>query len=333
MGIEVESQTSIPHPKGSGLKAVGSAGYVPENMAQAPAGLSRASFPIGTKVVRGPAWCGGRRMYGDQDGGAGNIGTVIELPPQLATKPEHSTRQWVAVRWLRTDVVATYRAGGTGHARIFDVVPWESHAPPGTDASRMVDLCDAYQRRQISRDEFKAALGDTGCPPGLEDNVIAMVEQKGMCAPAPAQGAQRLDRCGAALRRGSRPLRDRAGDDREDHPRQGGLRGRDRITPRHRQGRAPQAHGLSCSGRWEDSRLRVRGWLKKCKDDDFRRGSCRPGRSNNKPQREAGGTRRRIHTYIHVNASLLTLLSCARPHRMPGAAKTAHTNRVHCRRG
>jgi hypothetical protein len=203
MGIEVESQTSIPHPKGSGLKAVGSAGYVPESMAQAPAGLSRASFPVGTKVVRGPAWCGGRRMYGDQDGGAGNIGTVIELPPQLATKPEHSTRQWVAVRWLRTDVVATYRAGGTGHAGIFDVVPWEDHAPPGTDASRMVDLCDAYQRRQISRDEFKAALGSAGCPPGLEDNVIAMVEQKGMCAPAPAPAPAAADSPNSKLLRGT----------------------------------------------------------------------------------------------------------------------------------
>ena len=49
----------------------------------------------------------------------------------------------------------------------------------------MVDICDAYQRRQISRDEFKAALGRAGCPPGMEGKVIAMVEEKGMAA-APA---------------------------------------------------------------------------------------------------------------------------------------------------
>ena len=122
MGIDVSQQTAIPMPRGSGLEAV-AGGFVPENMGSAPAGLSRASFPVGTKVVRGPGWCGGRMMYGEQDGGAGSIGTVIELPPQIAAKPEHATRQWVAVHWLRTNVVATYRGGGAGHAGIFDVVP------------------------------------------------------------------------------------------------------------------------------------------------------------------------------------------------------------------
>lgn len=195
MGIGLEGQSAIPAPRSSGLIST-EGGFVPQNMS-VPDGLSRASFPIGQKVVRGPAWCGGRMMYGEQDGGAGSVGTVIELPPQLAAKPEHASRQWVCVHWLRTDVIGTYRGSGTGYAGIFDVVPWDGqeNAPQGTDASRMVDICDAYQRRQISRDEFHAELGRTGCPPGMEDQVIAMVESKGMTnAAEPAAASAASDR-------------------------------------------------------------------------------------------------------------------------------------------
>ena len=53
------------------------AGLVPDRMAAAPEGLTRADFPVNTKVVRGPAWCGDQ-MYGDQDGGAGKVGTVVQ---------------------------------------------------------------------------------------------------------------------------------------------------------------------------------------------------------------------------------------------------------------
>jgi hypothetical protein len=81
------SDVNVPAP--ADPLTYSSTGFLPTAMAPAPAGLSRADFVIGMKVVRGPAWCGGRMMYADQDGGAGSIGTVVELPAQLAAKPEH----------------------------------------------------------------------------------------------------------------------------------------------------------------------------------------------------------------------------------------------------
>ena len=73
-------------------------------------------------------WCAGRRMYGDQDGGEGQLGTVVELPPQLASKPEHRAGQWVAVQWRATNVLGTYRAGGAGHEGVFDIASDDSVA-------------------------------------------------------------------------------------------------------------------------------------------------------------------------------------------------------------
>ena len=161
-----------------------SAGFVPAGMAPPPDGLSRQDFAVGTKVVRGPAWCGGRIMYGDQDGGEGSVGSVVELPPQLASKPDHRERQWVPVLWQRTNVLGTYRAGGTGHKGVFDVVPWSSGAPPGVDGGSMLDLSTAYQNRQISKDEFACGLLRSGCPRDAVQLTIDLVEAKGM-APEP----------------------------------------------------------------------------------------------------------------------------------------------------
>jgi len=197
MGVTVE-QSGVPQPDGwsaasgraDGLERtpaglVSAAAMCP---ASVPAGLSRADFTVGTKVVRGPAWCGGRRMYNDQDGGEGQLGMVVDLPPQLACKPEHADGQWVAVQWRATNILGTYRAGGVGHEGVFDIVPWESDPKvEAIGASSLLDLCDGYQQRRLTKSQFKQGLRETGCPDDALDSVVAMVEAKGM-APAP-QGA------------------------------------------------------------------------------------------------------------------------------------------------
>ena len=195
MGVTVE-QSGVPRPDGWSATGPGradglehtAAGLLPPGATcpgNIPVGLSRADFAVGTKVVRGPAWCAGRRMYGDQDGGEGQLGTVVELPPQLASKPEHRAGQWVAVQWRATNVLGTYRAGGAGHEGVFDIVPWESDPEvEAFGASSLLDLCDAYQRRDLTIAQFKQGLRQTGCPDDAMDAVVAMVEAKGM-APAP----------------------------------------------------------------------------------------------------------------------------------------------------
>ena len=56
------------------------------------AALARSSMPpldAGDEVVRGPDW-----KWGDQDGGAGTVGEVIEELPGA-----RSVTGWIAVKW------------------------------------------------------------------------------------------------------------------------------------------------------------------------------------------------------------------------------------------
>uniref|UniRef100_A0A0L8H3V2 MIB/HERC2 domain-containing protein n=2 Tax=Octopus bimaculoides TaxID=37653 RepID=A0A0L8H3V2_OCTBM len=71
---------------------------------------------VGLRVTRGPDW-----KWGNQDGGVGNIGTVIEIgKPGSATSPDKT----VVVQWdhgSRTN----YRIGyqGAYDLRVFDNAP------------------------------------------------------------------------------------------------------------------------------------------------------------------------------------------------------------------
>eukprot|EP01043_Picozoa_sp_COSAG02_P007258 COSAG02_NODE_215_length_28614_cov_43.077047_7_plen_1563_part_00 len=53
-------------------------------------------LPVGTRVVRGPDW-----EWGDQDGGAGGTGTIVE----------HESDRWTQVTWDRTGRTASYKNG------------------------------------------------------------------------------------------------------------------------------------------------------------------------------------------------------------------------------
>lgn len=61
---------------------------------------------VGTRVVRGPNW-----EWGNQDGGEGCLGTVIETKlPQLKTDNENEKPKIVNVVW-DTGTMAEYRVG------------------------------------------------------------------------------------------------------------------------------------------------------------------------------------------------------------------------------
>ena len=52
-----------------------------------------AEFKMGDRVVRGPDW-----KWGDQDGGAGNEGTVMPRPGRSDSEAYHDF-VWVNVSW------------------------------------------------------------------------------------------------------------------------------------------------------------------------------------------------------------------------------------------
>lgn len=72
--------------------------------------VTEANVHIGMKVMRGRDWC--RIAYADQDGGAGNPGTVLTDP----------NRGWVGVRW-DNGREASYRVSGAYDLYIY--VPQE----------------------------------------------------------------------------------------------------------------------------------------------------------------------------------------------------------------
>ena len=71
---------------------------------------------IGLRVVRGPDW-----MWGEQDGGEGNVGTVVQLGPD-GNLPDGT----VLVYW-DSGKQANYR---TGHSGKFDLRVYDN-APTG----------------------------------------------------------------------------------------------------------------------------------------------------------------------------------------------------------
>ena len=87
------------------------------------------------------------------------------------------------MHWKASGFISTYRAGGPGHAGIFDIVPWDRQWEP-SNPQAYCDLCNAYQAQQVDRAEFETGLRRLGAPPCTVDRLVAMVEAKGM-APAP----------------------------------------------------------------------------------------------------------------------------------------------------
>ena len=71
----------------------------------------KQSMEVGLRVVRGPDW-----MWGDQDGGEGNVGTVVQLGGD-----ENLPEDTVLVYW-DSGKQANYRAGYSGKydLRVFD---------------------------------------------------------------------------------------------------------------------------------------------------------------------------------------------------------------------
>jgi hypothetical protein len=72
-----------------------------------------ASISVGDMVVRGPAW-----EWGDQDGGAGSLGEVVEIKSWKG-----KSGAGVQVHWLETDYTALYRWGFEGHHDLLYVAP------------------------------------------------------------------------------------------------------------------------------------------------------------------------------------------------------------------
>ncbi|CAL1544053.1 unnamed protein product, partial [Lymnaea stagnalis] len=68
---------------------------------------------LGLRVVRGPAW-----RYGDQDGGEGHVGTVVEIGGQNLPTPE----QCVTVSW-DTGTKKVYRVG---HQKAYDLLAYDN---------------------------------------------------------------------------------------------------------------------------------------------------------------------------------------------------------------
>ncbi|CAL1544056.1 unnamed protein product [Lymnaea stagnalis] len=68
----------------------------------------------GLRVVRGPDW-----RYGDQDGGEGHVGTVVEIGGQRGSE---TPEKCVAVTW-DSGVRKTYRAG---HQNAYDLLAFDN---------------------------------------------------------------------------------------------------------------------------------------------------------------------------------------------------------------
>jgi hypothetical protein len=91
---------------------------------------------IGSRVTRGASW-----SYGEQDGGAGSLGTVLEFRPWRGSG-NASTVVAARVRWDATGAVNAYRwaFGATGE-RDLELVSWrplttaESAVPTSHDAA------------------------------------------------------------------------------------------------------------------------------------------------------------------------------------------------------
>ena len=84
---------------------------------------------VGLRVVRGPDW-----EWGDQDGGEGHVGTVVEVPEKSASF-EGDHHEYVVVQWDYGKRFR-YRCGVEGQydLRVFD------SAPSGTDLAIAVVL-------------------------------------------------------------------------------------------------------------------------------------------------------------------------------------------------
>jgi hypothetical protein len=85
-------------------------------------------LPVGTKVVRGPDW-----EWGDQDGGAGGTGTVVE----------HESDQWTKVTWDHNGRTASYKNGKDRTLDLKEVSGSASGSGSGSPADVVIIIAGA----------------------------------------------------------------------------------------------------------------------------------------------------------------------------------------------
>ena len=79
----------------------------------------------GLRVVRGPDW-----ETGDQDGGEGHVGTVVEVPARIASQRDDRDYRYVIVQWDYGKRFR-YRCGVDGKydLRVLDNAPVGMYTP------------------------------------------------------------------------------------------------------------------------------------------------------------------------------------------------------------
>ncbi|XP_059149263.1 E3 ubiquitin-protein ligase MIB2-like [Physella acuta] len=106
-----------------------------------PAARRNSSMEVGLRVVRGPDW-----KYGEQDGGEGHVGTVVELGEDSTSVPDDC----VVVLW-DSGIRKTYRAGHEGG---FDLLVLDN-GPCGTKHPGI--NCDGCKVEVISGIRWKCS--------------------------------------------------------------------------------------------------------------------------------------------------------------------------------
>ena len=128
--------------------------------------LSSMSLNVGDRVRRGPDW-----KWGDQDGGAGNAGTITEAA---------NANGWVGVKWDKggSDKYRTQKAGGTDLVKTPEVVSlWKCTEPPGGGvAYRNSPSMEDRSSVSVSGGSIITAIDRVG----VDGNWLKVVHESGM---------------------------------------------------------------------------------------------------------------------------------------------------------